>query len=253
MMRIRLDLNTITASSSESAQSQGVFQDLLQADLVRHQDRIEESLTHIYERVDQRIGAVERLLEAQSVQLETNQFNQLGRFYGLQQRHQPRKLVRKQTQHPNPTRNDAFAVRVNQYNSCRPGCSCVCHIEKRSSTPGVVDRVLGQVFLGYTGLPGLRQKCNINTCEKSQSPNMSFEYWFPLGFVWSQIVRLRLTYESNLGPHFELSTLRRVPDSAPCITFALNGNIEALKDLFKRGLASPRDVSSTRGYSVLRV
>jgi len=28
--------------------------------------------------------------------------------------------------------------------------------------------------------------------------------------------------------------------------------MEGLKDLFKRGLASPRDVSTTRGYSVLR-
>ncbi len=50
-----------------------------------------------------------------------------------------------------------------------------------------------------------------------------------------------------------LSTLRRVPDSAQSVNFALNGNIEGLKDLFIRGLASPRDVSTTRGYSVLRV
>ena len=47
--------------------------------------------------------------------------------------------------------------------------------------------------------------------------------------------------------------LRRVPDSAACVNFALTGNIDGLKDLFKRGLASPKDVSSTRGYSILRV
>ena len=50
-----------------------------------------------------------------------------------------------------------------------------------------------------------------------------------------------------------LSTLRRVPDSAPCVTFALNGDIEGLKELFARGLVSPRDVSTTLGYSILRV
>ncbi|KAJ5951075.1 uncharacterized protein N7479_009488 [Penicillium vulpinum] len=33
---------------------------------------------------------------------------------------------------------------------------------------------------------------------------------------------------------------------------ALNGNIDGLKYLFSKGLASPRDVSTTRGYSVLR-
>lgn len=36
------------------------------------------------------------------------------------------------------------------------------------------------------------------------------------------------------------------------VNFALNGNIDGLKDLFKKGLASPQDVSTTRGYSVLR-
>jgi hypothetical protein len=51
----------------------------------------------------------------------------------------------------------------------------------------------------------------------------------------------------------QLNFLRKVPDSAPCIDFALFRNIDGLKDLFARGLALPRDVSSTRGYSVLRV
>ncbi|KAL8734803.1 MAG: hypothetical protein Q9181_003027 [Wetmoreana brouardii] len=187
MMRIRLDLHTITASSSQSAQSQAAFQDVLQTDLVRHQNKIQEILTHLHERVDQRLGTVERLLEVQSVQLEANQSNQLGQLYGPRQYQQPGRLVRKETQHPDLTRSDSLAVRVNRYNSCRPGCSCVCHVEKRSSTPGLVDRVLGQVFVGYTGLPGMSPKCNVDACEKSQSPNMSFEYWFPLGFLWSQI------------------------------------------------------------------
>ncbi|MCJ1308975.1 hypothetical protein MMC25_002630 [Agyrium rufum] len=57
---------------------------------------------------------------------------------------------------------------------------------------------------------------------------------------------------AHVGPQFALSSLRRVPDSAQCVNFALNGNVEGLKDLFQRGLASPRDVSSTRGYSMLR-
>ena len=51
----------------------------------------------------------------------------------------------------------------------------------------------------------------------------------------------------------QLNFLGKIPDSAPCIDFALFENIEGLKDLFARSLASPRDVSSTRGYSVLRV
>lgn len=72
-----------------------------------------------------------------------------------------------------------------------------------------------------------------------------------MGFL-SQIIRLQLSFDT-MGPQFALSCLRRVPDTAQCVGYAQAGNIKGLKDLFTQGLASPRDVSSTRGYSLLRV
>jgi hypothetical protein len=116
-----------------------------------------------------------------------------------------------------------------------------------------MDRLIGQLFVGYAGLPLLSPKCDNDICGKTQSAYVSVEYWFPLGFCWSQIIRFQVGYRPHLGPQLCMSTLRRVPDSASCVNFALEGNMEGLKSLFKRGLASPRDVSSTRGYSVLRV
>ena len=86
-----------------------------------------------------------------------------------------------------------------------------------------------------------------------QVPHVSLDYWFPLGFFWSHIVRFQVDYQENIGPQMSLRTLRRIPDSAQCVNFALNGNIDGLKDLFARGLAPPRDVSSSRGYPILRV
>ena len=141
-----------------------------------------------------------------------------------------------------PTRSEGVRVRLNQKTSvCQRGCQCACHASRTSATPALVDRVLGQLFIGYTGLPFLSAKCNVEDCEKSQSPHVSLEYWFPLGFFWSQIVRLQVNYQANVGPQVALSTLRRIPDSAQCVNFALNGNIDGLKDLFVRGLAfTPR-------------
>ena len=116
-----------------------------------------------------------------------------------------------------------------------------------------MDRMLGQLFVGYAGLPLLSPPCDLHTCDKSQAPHLNVEYWFPLAFCWSTIVQLQIAYQPNSGPQIALNTLRRVPDSAQCVSYALEGNIEGLKGLFKRGLACPRDVSSTRGYSILRV
>ena len=151
-------------------------------------------------------------------------------------------------------RSEGVRVRLNRHHSnCYSGCPCVCHASQKAITPGFLDHVFGQLFIGYTDLPLLSSKCDKEECTRSQTPLVSVEYWFPLGFCWSLIVRLQLGYQPNVGPQMSLSTLRRVPDTAACVTFALNGDIEGLKDLFVRGLASPRDVSNTRGYSILRV
>ncbi|KAI1201511.1 ankyrin repeat-containing domain protein [Nemania serpens] len=132
-------------------------------------------------------------------------------------------------------------------------CRCVCHSVGRVNTPGgFFNRVVGQLFLGYSGLSGLSPSCNIPSCEAARKPEVTAEYWFPMGLFWSIIVQFNLSYQVNVGPQFELKTLRRVPDSATCVNYAVRGNIEGLKGLFKRGLASPRDVSDTRGYSLLR-
>lgn len=254
MMRIRVDLENISSVSSNSAKHHVNMEANMQTSLVRHREDLSESLAHLYEQVDQRIGNVEELLRQHTTQLQTSQSDQLGSSYGRPPPYSRSVIVSRQpTQHDTVLKSsEDIAVRVTQYGECSPGCICKCHIQKRSSTPSLVDRVFGQLFVGYAGLPLINDKCDIETCERNQAARISVEYWFPLGFLWSSIVRLQATYQPNIGPRFELSTLRRVPDSAQCVNFALTGNIEGLKDLFKRGLASPRDVSTTRGYSVLR-
>jgi ankyrin repeat protein len=59
----------------------------------------------------------------------------------------------------------------------------------------------------------------------------------------------RSVYEP--AEHF-LEKTNRMPDSAQEILFARSGNVRGLEDLFKQRLASPRAVSTTRGYTLLR-
>ena len=249
MTRIRVDLAEISLVGAKSAR----VEENLKTSLVRHHDDFTETLTRMYQQVDQRIGNVEDLLRQQTSQLQASQANQLGTAYGRRSSYtRPPVVSRQPTQHTDSKSAENIGMRVTRYASCAQGCPCRCHVQQRTSTPGLVDRVFGQMFVGYAGLPVLNTKCDSSTCEKAQAAHVNVEYWFPFGFVWSKIVRLQLTYQPNIGPQFELSTLRRVPDSAQCVNFALTGNIDGLRDLFKRGLASPRDVSTTRGYSVLR-
>ncbi|KAL9614369.1 MAG: hypothetical protein Q9167_001172 [Letrouitia subvulpina] len=97
MMKIRVDLETVTAVQSSSRVS---LEENLQKSLVRHRDDLAEVLKHLYQQVDQRIGTVEELLEAQATRIEASQLNQLGNSYGHRARY-PKPLLpsRQQTQH----------------------------------------------------------------------------------------------------------------------------------------------------------
>jgi hypothetical protein len=76
-----------------------------------------------------------------------------------------------------PARSEGVRVRLNRStSSCRAGCYCACHGLRKTATPALVDRLLGQLFVGYAGLPLLSPKCDAEDCEKSQVPEISLEY-----------------------------------------------------------------------------
>jgi hypothetical protein len=257
MMRIRVELQALSTVTAQIPQEQNSIRDDVLTSLAKHHDSLTQAFEQrINQAVEQRISEVGDMMKVQSEQFQTNQNNQIGPLYrGPPPSYRRRKSSSTSTSSKkSPARAEGVGVRVSQYTStCRPGCICACHAHRRSNTPSFVDRVLGQMFVGYAGLPVISPKCDGPACEKSQVPTVNVEYWFPLGFCWSQIVKLQLGYRPSVGPQFNLTTFRRVPDTAQCVDFALNGNIEGLKGLFKRGLASPWDVSSTRGYTMVRV
>ncbi|KAK1839171.1 ankyrin repeat containing protein [Colletotrichum chrysophilum] len=55
------------------------------------------------------------------------------------------------------------------------------------------------------------------------------------------------------GPQLQLSTSRVVSDTAQSVACAVRGDVSGLQRLFAAGLASPTDVSISRGYSLVRV
>ncbi|KAI9848061.1 MAG: hypothetical protein M1837_001163 [Sclerophora amabilis] len=71
-----------------------------------------------------------------------------------------------------------------------------------------------------------------------------------LGASAGSVISQPLRHVSNPGPQLQIPTQMRVPDTAQSIWFAMKGDIDGLKYLFSQGLASPRDVSNSRGFSL---
>ena len=55
------------------------------------------------------------------------------------------------------------------------------------------------------------------------------------------------------GPQRQFLTQMKISDTAQSISFAMKGDIDGLKYLFSQGLASPRDVSNSRGFTLVNV
>lgn len=258
LIRVRLELETLSRTSSRESEDKADLRLHLSKDIAQSHATLEHTVSENIQKVDQRIRKIEELLMAQAVVIDDSQYPGTvpkTQSTAVAMRQYPRAAASSSNSEKSGSTSQAVGIRVkkNLGPVCRPGCSCICHSERKSNTSEYFEGILGRLFMGYSGIPLLNSRCDSAICRRSQSPSVSAEYWFPLGFCWSQIVRLEIGFQSQIGPQWELSTLRRVPDSAQCVKFALGGDIDGLKGLFQHGMASPKDVSSTRGYSLLRV
>ena len=152
------------------------------------------------------------------------------------------------------TINQTLRILASHRIPCRSWCPCACHAKRelRLTAPGMMESVLGKMFVGYSGFPVLNKPCDFRGCRDRQNATATVEYWFPWWFL-AMNSKLCLTYLPRTGPQFQLSTTRRIPDDSQSIVFAMQGNIDGLKYLFSQGLVSPRDVSDSRGFTLMRV
>lgn len=149
---------------------------------------------------------------------------------------------------------ESLRITVSQSSPCRSWCPCACHIKRKTNVidDGMVGRLLGRMFVGYAGLPLINKQCDFRGCTHKRSQDIEMEYWFPWWFIATNI-KFDFSYHKTTGPQFQLTTSRRVPDTAPVITCVLQRDIQGLKCLFSNGLASVRDVSASRGFTLMRV
>ncbi|KAJ5710552.1 ankyrin repeat containing protein [Penicillium malachiteum] len=241
MMRVHLDLQSISLVSTKMNDAQIVFRDEINSTI--------EQNTH---RVDERLAALERTLHEQLSHLQLR----VGPDIGANLRKEGTNVTTTSLQQ----RQKSFAhsnmglvrIRAAQYigRACEANCRCACHKRFEYNSPSLVGPVVGKLFFGYAGFPRIRKNCDDPCCSRSRARHVSIEYWFPLWFL-SGILMLILSLQQS-GPALQLRLIRRVPDAAQCIDFARTGNIEGIKLLFKEGLASPFDVSQSRNFSMLR-
>jgi len=97
--------------------------------------------------------------------------------------------VRRYTDSPGSLFEDAefsvLCMRFLRRRKCQPWCACRCHSSTRFNMPQLLQSVIGQLFVGYTGLPTLMSSCDLptDTCQGTGQSFMQINYYFPTWFL----------------------------------------------------------------------
>lgn len=156
---------------------------------------------------------------------------------------------------PNPMANEApentsgilrLSTSYRAIAKCQLWCSCACHKRHRFRTPQLFAGLTGSLFVGYVGRLVQGTKCDELQCEGRSRTTTKITYYFPTWFLVAMISC------ATGGPRMSLTVSRVVSNDSPIFSYASAGNVDRMRDLFERRLASPFDVSPT-GFPVLHV
>ena len=151
------------------------------------------------------------------------------------------------------TKHDAIMpnvlVRVLRRRPCHSACSCICHQTQRLLSPGIVQRLVGNLFIGYTGLPTPFRRCNVLGCRQNSPAHAKLFYRFPSWFC-KRAVDLAF-FGGGLCPELVLRFPCVRPLHSEWGEYIRDGRVDDLKRLINCKQASLQDVDNTFGLTAL--
>lgn len=134
--------------------------------------------------------------------------------------------------------------------TCLSWCSCICHKRTSLRLPRSLRLVLGNLFVGYSGLPLITPKCNERSCRRRSAPLIDINYYFPTWF-FARAVAMSVTI-SSFGISQSIRMPRMLDWSSPLWQYARIDELSGVQTLFSSGRASPFDINAY-GRSALHV
>jgi hypothetical protein len=148
--------------------------------------------------------------------------------------------------------NSAIQLRASCYRkTCRPWCSCCCHVRRQVRTPGLAKSFIGSLFIGYSGVPIVTPPCNEKQCKKRSTSRIILSYQFPSWF-WERSLFTSFMSAALSGPEMLIRVTNTIPYACETYQHCVDGNVLGLRRLFEIGKASPFDLDPD-GVSLLNV
>lgn len=145
-------------------------------------------------------------------------------------------------------------TRYRRPSSCNSACRCRCHMRQTVGTPSFLSGLIGQLFIGYKGMPTVAQPCTENNCKRSSEPSLFATYCFPTWWILDRMMLIIARLRANLGPEVILRFPRYISRNSEVALFVQQGKIDSLKTCVIDGKGSPNDlISMDSSTSLLQV
>jgi hypothetical protein len=131
---------------------------------------------------------------------------------------------------------------------CRECCQCSCHPTRCLKSPEMLMSILGKAFLRYCTIPQSTGACSLSSCRNRVQAFARFTYIFPL---WIMPRLIAVTFMGD--PFMVVRTMRLVPTYSDSLRLCSLNDVERLRHLFDKRIASPLDASAWDGRSLLHV
>ena len=136
---------------------------------------------------------------------------------------------------------------------CDVYCRCRCHMVYSLKSTPLLKRLLGSLFIGYSGNPFCpTSRCNITSCQSQVIFAAHVHYYFPAWFL-RKVLDVEIISTISQEPKMSLTIRGVQPNSAKVNLLIRNNDVAGIQKLFSCGLARPNDVIQYTQTSLLQV
>ena len=140
---------------------------------------------------------------------------------------------------------------IKGLDQCNGSCTCCCHPKRRIQFTETLSSFIGSMCLSYVG-GQISRSCDQSSCKRKLHTTFKLTYYFPRWFL-IKVVSVLLSFDPAGSPNMSMQMPCIRPDTSRIFHLATAGDVEGMKLMFEKGLASLNDISDTFGYSVLHV
>ena len=115
-----------------------------------------------------------------------------------------------------------------------------------------LGKILGRLFLAYSGSSILRKPCNLSTCCQQNAKSIRLTYFFPRWFL-NSVVSTTFSTSRLATPSLNLKVRKIVSETNRLFALCMTEGVDGIQQLFVNREASPDDIHHRGGWTPLHV